>query len=408
MIRSQIDAVRFRLIATWHAVALAAPSRERLTASSVLALTTGMTLGNVGGNLMPLLLDGFMKRFHLSATTAGLVAAVQLLSTALLTLVLSTRAARPGRVRLARLGLAIAALGFLCAWTAPSIEVLFAANAVIGAGLGATFAAAAAALSSAPSVDRATTLTLLFSTLAIAALILAIPLANALAGGTGGFALLVICCVVGLVLVRGLPEATMDHRDAKGPPLSWVFVVAVALFGISEQGVWSYAGVLGHDAGLDASSGAVVLGVAAIAALVGVPLAAVARRAFGARLALMCVLALGLAVKVVVTISSVPVVFAVACVIWQVCYLATLVLLLAAAGNFDPSGRWAAASAGALALGTGIGPAAIGATLDHFGSTGLAIGVVVAVAIAAIPVLRLTSGRDRGATPSPPTERLPQ
>lgn len=405
MIRSQIDAVRSRLIARSQGTSRPTRNRERLTASSVLALATGMTLGNVGGDLMPLLLDGFMERFHLSATTAGLVAAVQLLATALVALALSTRAARPGRVRLARLGLAIAAVGFACARMAPSIEVLFGANAIIGAGLGATFAAAAAALSSAPGVDRATTLTLLFSTLAIAALILAIPLANGLAGGTGGFALLTICCAIGLVLVRGLPEATMDHHEAKGPPLSWVFVVAVALFGISEQGVWSYAEVLGRTgAGLGASTAAAVLGVAAIAALLGVPLAAIARRACGARIALTCVLALGIAAKAAVAVSGDPVVFVAACVIWQICYLATLVLVLAAAGNFDPSGRWVAASAGGLALGTGIGPAVIGATLDHLGSTGLAIGIAVAVALAAIPILRLASNANRGTVDSSTAE----
>lgn len=374
------------------------PSREGLTASSLLALTTGMTLGNVGGNLMPLLLAGFMERFHLSATTAGLVAAVQLLATALVALTLSSRAARPGRVRLARIGLAIAIVGFACAWVAPSVEILFGANTVIGAGLGATIAAASAALSSAPSVDRATTYTLLFTTLVIAALVLAIPLANHLSNGTGGFALLGICCVIGLVLVNALPEAPIDHHEAKGPPLSWIFVAAVALFGISEQGLWSYAEVLGRTgAGLGAAAVAAVLGVAAIAALLGVPLAALSRRVCGAHIALACFLTLSAAAKVTASISHIPIVFAVACVIWQICYLATLVLTLAATGNFDPSGRWVAASAGALALGTGIGPAIIGVTLDHLGSTGLAIGIVFAVALAAIPLLRVA------ASPNPRT-----
>jgi len=374
------------------------PSREGLTAASLLALTTRMTLGNVGGNLMPLLLAGFMERYHLSVTTAGLVAAVQLLATALAALTLSSRAARPGRVRLARIGLAIATVGFACAWVAPSIEILFGANAVIGAGLGATIAAASAALSSAPSVDRATTFTLLFTTLAIAALILAIPLANHLSNGTGGFALLGLCCAIGLMLVSALPEAPIDHHEAKGPPLSWIFVAAVTLFGISEQGLWSYAEVLGRTgAGLGAAAVAAVLGVAAIAALLGVPLAALSRRAWGAHIALACFLTLSAAAKVTATFTDIPVVFAIACVIWQICYLATLVLTLAATGNFDPSGRWVAASAGALALGTGIGPAIIGVTLDHLGSTGLAIGIVFAVALAAIPLLRVA------ASPNPRT-----
>ncbi|MYS40963.1 MFS transporter, partial [Streptomyces sp. SID5998] len=61
---------------------------------------------------MPVLLDGYGRRFHLSDTAAGVVAAAQLLSTALVALLLSRRATRPGRVALARWGLAVAAAGF--------------------------------------------------------------------------------------------------------------------------------------------------------------------------------------------------------------------------------------------------------------------------------------------------------
>lgn len=376
-----------------------------LTASSLLALATGMTLGNVGGNLMPVLINGFMVRFELSTTTAGLIAAVQLLTTAVVALALSARAARHGRVRLSRIGLAVAALGFTSAWIAPSTEILFGANAVIGAGLGATFAAASAALSSTPNSDRATTLTLLASTIAIAALILTIPLANSILGDTGGFALLAGCCVFGLLLMRGLPETTMAHRATDGPPLSWVFVAAVALFGVSEQGVWSYAEVLSRTgAGLDTSTAAAVLGVAAIAALAGIPFGVVLRRAVGARIALACVLALGVAAKVAVVTTDSPTVFAVACVVWQIGYLATLVLVLAAAAQFDRSGRWVAASAGALALGTGIGPAAVGATLDHLGPTGLAAGIVIVISLAAIRILQLPSSPNRAAPESLDTD----
>lgn len=397
MNRPQTGAAFSRLRARLRRVGSSTPNGVRLTASSLIALATGMTLGNVGGNVMPLLLDGFMDRFDLSATVAGLVAAAQLLTTAVFALALSARAARPGRVRLARIGLVAAAAGFACAWIAPTVEVLFVANTLAGAGLGATYAAAAAALSSAPHVDRATTLTVFFSTLATAVLILSIPLARSFVGDTGGFLLLAVCCGIGLLLLGGLPDATSITQQSPPTRLSWMFVAAVALLGISEQGVWSYAEVLGRrNAGLDASSTAAVLGVAAVAALLGVPLAGIVRRACGIRVALACVLMVGAVAKVTVAFSGAAAVFAIACVSWQICYLATLVLMLAAAAQFDPSGRWSAASAGALALGTGTGPAAIGATLDQFGAMGLAIGIVIAVAVAAVPILGLANRVDRG------------
>lgn len=369
-------------------------ARTRLSASALIALTIGMTLGNVGGNVMPVLLDGFSARFQLSSSVAGAVAAAQLLATAAVALAFSGRAARPGRVRMARIGLVVAAVGFLGAWASPSVWVLLPANVVVGAGLGVVFAAASAALSSTPDVDRATTLTVLCSTIAIAVLILAIPLANDIGGGTAGFAVLAACCLLGIVLVRGLPEIAVSAHDIAGPALQWGFLLGVIVFGITEQGAWSYASVLGQkDAGLTDASAALVLGIAAVAALAGVPLAALARRICGARGAMAGTITLGAAAKVTVVLAQSSTVFGVACVVWQICYLATLVLVLAAAGTVDPSGRWVAASAGALALGTGIGPAVIGVTLDRLGLAGVAIGIALAVAGAAVPILRVAPVR---------------
>lgn len=378
--------------------------QSRLPAGAAVALVVGMTIGNIGGNLMPVLLDGFGARHHLSPSQAGAVAAAQLLATALVSLALAGRAARPGRVRMARIGLAIAAVGFIAAWLGPSAPVLAVANVVAGAGLGAVFAAASAALSSTPDVDRATTLTVLCSTLAIAALILAVPLANRIGGGTASFAVLAACCLAGALLVRGLPElpgaagAAGAAASVAGPRLSPVYVAAVVLFGITEQGLWSYAAVFGGEAGLDEAESALVLGIAAIGALAGVPLAALLRRRWGPVVALAAVMAAGTGAKFAVVAlpaaaagGATATAFGVAAVVWQICYLAVLVLVLAVAGNLDPSGRWVAASAGALALGTGIGPAVIGFGVENLGGPGLGLCVVAGAAAAAIPVLRVAA-----------------
>lgn len=369
-------------------------ARPRLGAATLVALTTGMSLGNVGGNLMPVLLDGFSSRFQLSATMAGLVAAAQVFTMATVALLASGRAARRGRVRLVRSGLAVAAVGFLGAWAAPAVGVLLVANIVAGAGLGVVFAGASAALSATPDVDRATTFTVLFSTLSIAVLIVGVPLVNDVGGGTAGFALLAVCCAVGGVLVRGLPEVASDFDPVERRPLKVPFLIAVATFGVVEQGAWSYAAVLGRsDAGLSEAGAATILGVAAVAALAGVPCAAFARRAFGAAPALAAFMLLALAAKVTVVLSTDPVTFGVAAVLWQVCYLATLVLLLAAAGRRDLSGRLVAAAAGSLALGTGVGPAAIGALLDRWGVAGPAIGIAVLTLGALLPILGVVRAR---------------
>ncbi|WP_432970223.1 hypothetical protein [Dactylosporangium sp. CA-233914] len=115
------------------------------------ALIAGATLGNLGSNLMPVLMPGMAHRLQLSHASSGMVATAQLLATALAALVLAPIAARPGRARVARLGLVAAVAGL--------------SNIVAGAGLGMVSATAMAAIAATDDTDRAAVVTVLGATL---------------------------------------------------------------------------------------------------------------------------------------------------------------------------------------------------------------------------------------------------
>lgn len=363
-----------------------------LGAAALIALACGTTLGNVGGNVMPSLLAGFGERFALSDTSAGFVAAAQLLATAVVTLALSARASRPGRARLARWGLGAATIGFMVAWLSPTVGVLVGANVVAGAGLGAVFAAGTAALSSTPDVDRATFRTVLAATLATAALIMLVSLANGIGGGTAGFAVLAACCAAGLWGVAGLPERAAAQTATVGPRPPVLFLLAVLAFGVIEQGTWSYAAVFGmRHAGLSEGVASLALSVAALAALVGVPLGTFTARRFGRVAGIVAIGGFGFVAKALVIIAPTGAVFAAAASVWQICYLGLLVQILALAAGTDRSGRLVAATAGAVALGTGIGPAVIGTTLDLLGPAGVVAAVTLLGIAALVPQARLAA-----------------
>ncbi|MDI2124984.1 MFS transporter [Yinghuangia seranimata] len=361
-----------------------------LTAAVGTALITGSAMGNVGGTVMPVLLDGFGRRFHLSDSACGAVAAAQLLATAVAALLLSRRAMRPGRVRMARWGLVAAAAGLGAAAMAPDVAVLVAANVVAGAGLGAAFAAAAAAIAATRDSERASAVAVFGSTVVLAALLIAVPQANALWGGAAGFAVVAACCAPAWWLVRGLPEGAEPHPEhlpADAPP--WWFLAAVTLLAVTDQGAWSYAGVLGErHAGLSSAAVSAVLAVAGLAALVGVTATAVAARRVGRVPTMLVVLVAEALAKLLVAACPHAPVYAAATVVWQVCYVGLLVQTLGVVTAADPSGRWAAAAAGALAIGTGIGPAAVGGVLEATGPTVLGLTLAAATGVAAVPLLR--------------------
>ncbi|MFD9418820.1 MFS transporter [Streptomyces goshikiensis] len=357
-----------------------------------------MALGSIGGNLMPVLLSGYALRFGLSGAASGVVAAAQLLTTAAVTLLMARRAALPGRARMARGGLAVAAAGFAGAAQASSPVLLTAANVLAGAGLGVVFAASAAGLAATGDADRASRVAVLGSTIACAALLVVVPAADAGLGTGAGFAVVAVCCVPAYVLVGRLPERsgqraedTTEPGDAGRVGAPGVALLAtVALLLATDQGTWSYAAVFGQEhARMSSSAVSVTLAVAGVCALAGIVTGSLAARRFGRMPAMAGCLALGAVAKCAVVWTGSAASYVVAMVVWQCCYLAVLALALAAAAELDASGRWAVALSGAVMVGAGLGPLAVGALLDAAGPAALAAALVVTTGAAAAPVLRM-------------------
>ncbi|AZS75020.1 MFS transporter [Streptomyces lydicus] len=380
-----------------------------LGARVLTALIAGVTVGNIGGNLLPVLLTDYSSGLRLSHTVAGVLAAAQLLATAAVALLLARRAERPGRVRTARIGCLVAGAGFAGAGLAQAPAQLAVAQVVAGAGLGAVFAVSSAGLASTDDADRASTLTVFGSTVGTAILLPMVPAVNDIGGAGAGFAVVAGSCGVAYVLVGGLPDggeacdaglgsAQPGPGSAPGP----VLLGAVALLAATDQGAWSYAAVLGEEhVHLSSSAVSWVLAVAGIGALAGITAASLASRRLGRAPALLGCLLLEAAAKWAVARGDSAAAYAVATVLWQACYLAVLMLLISAMAEIDPGGRWVAAGSGAVAVGTALGPPAVGKVLDVTSAPTLGVILAFATCIAAGPLLRVARA---GATapPSPP------
>jgi predicted MFS family arabinose efflux permease len=376
-----------------------------------------VTLGNGGANVMPVFVDDFATRFALSDSAAGLVAATQLMATAVVTLLLAGRAARPGRVRMARLGLAVSCVGFLGAAAVTDPVTLVLANLVLGAGLGAVYAAATAALAATDDADKASAVTICGVVGVTALLIMGVPMANHDLGEGTGFLLMAVCCLVAWPLLRRLPDGpagptepgagptppaagSAGARGAAASRPSVVLLVGTGLLWAVTQGAWSYASVLGRQhTGMSHSAVSAVLAVSSVVALVGAVVGPVTARHLG-RMRSMAAFVMGQAVAMAILIfTHDPVFFTVAAVLWQGCQLAVLVQMLAAAALLDPTGRLVASLSGAGALGTGVGPLAVGAVLDGAGAGVLSVVLASGTCLASLPLLRMTvaSGETAGA-----------
>lgn len=373
------------------------------------ALVAGLTVGNIGGTLLPVLLTDYSSRLRVSHTVAGVLATAQLLATAVVALLLARRAARPERVRTARLGCLIAGVGFAGAGLAQDPAQLAVAHMIAGAGLGAVFAASTAGLASAHDADRASTLAVFGSTVVTAMLLVVVPAVSDIAAAAG-FAVIAAGCGAAYFLVGALPDGA-DARDARlsgsrpgpGSAPGTVLIGAVALLAATDQGAWSYAAVLGEEhVGLSSSEVSTVLAVAGICALAGITAASLAARRFGRAPALLGCMLLEAAAKWAVAWGESTATYTVATVLWQACYLAVLVLLISAMAEIDPSGRWVATGCGAVAVGTALGPPAVGTVLDVTSAPALGVVLAFATCITIGPLLRLARAGASTPAPEPP------
>ncbi len=404
-----------------------ARSGSALTFGVAVALIAGVTLGNGGANVMPVFVDDFASRFAMSDPGAGLVAATQLMATAVVTLLLAKRTARPGWVRMTRLGLAVSGVGFLGAAAVTDPVTLILANLVLGAGLGAVYAAVTAALAATDNADKTSAVTISGVVGVTALLIMGVPAANHDLGEGTGFLLMALCCLLAWPLVRRLPDGpTVAGSGSAGTAgtggagsgsagtggagsarPSVVLLVGTGLLWVVTQGAWSYASVLGRQhTGMSHSAVSAVLAVSSVVALVGAVAGPVAARHFGRMRSMAAfVTAQALAMAVLIFTHD-SVLFVVAAVLWQACQLAVLVQMLAAAALLDPTGRLVASLSGAGALGTGVGPLVVGALLDGAGAGVLSLVLTIGTFVASLPLLRMTVASGE-ATDEPQPGRVP-
>ncbi|RJQ75619.1 MFS transporter [Pseudonocardiaceae bacterium YIM PH 21723] len=349
----------------------------------IAALVAGITLGTAGANMMPVLLDDFVARFGLSPSTAGLLAAGQLLAVALATLAFARRATRPGRAALAQRGLLLAAGGAVTAALAAGPLLLILGNLVFGAGLGAVYAATTAALAAVADPDRTASLSIGITVITTALLLVAVPMA----GPGNGFPLLALCCLLVLPLTPSLPDSPTEAARGARPPL--VLLLGMGLLAAASQGPWSYAAILGRDTGLPADAVTGILALSAIGPLAGAALSPLVARRLG-RGSTMLLLMAGQAVSMVLLVLGLgPAVFTLAAVLWQAFQVALLIQLLAAGSEVDGSGHLVAMLSGAGAIGNALGPLLAGPLLQYGGTLTFGAAAALATVLATLPLLRM-------------------
>ncbi|QWB25688.1 MULTISPECIES: MFS transporter [Streptomyces] len=330
----------------------------RTTPWSLVAL---FTAGYLAPYLLPTTVGRLDSGLPLSATQAGAVGSALLLSSAAAGFVLASRVERIGARTLARIGLALALIGYGGAALTTTVPAVVAGAVLGGFGSGTATTVAATLIAGQRDPHRASTAGLLTVSALAGAVYLTVP---HLGPGHGlplaaiALTALVVWPLTGRLPAR-VPAAPTRHDKARLPHARSGLVLAAAMlcWSLAQNSLWGVSGRIGLDqAHLSEATVGAVFAVALGAGLTGV----LAAGALGARLGRAVPIGAGtvlIAGCITLSASSSDLTsFATGEIAWNTMYPVVLSYLIGLAASLDPRGRWAVLVGSASSLGTAAGP----------------------------------------------------
>ncbi|MFI7013201.1 MFS transporter [Streptomyces sp. NPDC050164] len=319
------------------------------------------TAGYLAPYLLPTTVGRLDSGLPLSATQAGAIGSALLLSSATAGFALASRVERIGARTLARLGLALALLGYGVAALTTAVPAVVTGAVLGGFGSGTATTVAATLIAAQRDPHRASTAGLLTVSALAGAVYLTVPHL----GPGHGLPLAAIALTALAVwpltgrLPAGTPAAPTRHHKARLPHARSGLVLAAAMvcWSLAQNSLWGVSGQIGlTQAHLGEATVGAVFAVALGAGLTGV----LAAGALGARLGRAVPIGAGtvlIAGCIVLSASATDLVsFATGEIAWNTLYPVVLSYLIGLAASLDPRGRWAVLVGSASSLGTAAGP----------------------------------------------------
>jgi len=372
--------------------------------------------GYLGVNLSPYMITALQTALGSDVLTASWIVTATLLATAITGLAIARLCAGPQRVLVARLGLALAAIGFGVAALVPAPAVVVAGLLLGGIGAGGAVAASGAALAAFINPDRVAGINGLANRGVITVILAVVPLAGLaplnVFGVLGGFAL-VMLAVSGWLPKAPATPATDAAALAPGQAPSGsstastaaaavpqsptpsrrletiagvTLLVVFALWAVSEDSLWAMAGVMGAEqAGLTPEGLGVALSGATAGGLVGCILLMIVGDRLGRAVPLAVLLVAGGILKIIEGQVTDPTSFVVVFIAWNTIYAIAFMYFVAASSALDADGRWSGPLLAVYLVGSSLTPVIGAALVEVFGFQGFAVVLGISSFVLAVP-----------------------
>jgi len=239
--------------------ARAARSRERRI---LIGSAAAYTIPMVVIWLQPFLLAEILAVKATTEASAGLLVTAEMTALSLSSLMCVKFGRGIPYIRIAILGMVLAAIGNALSFFASSYWWLFATRIIAGAGEGTPLMVGNAAVAGIADPDRAYAKITAFSIVVSAALIYAAPALSPVSGGRATAASLLACCILLSPAVILMPrsyrfdpvEDTARRDSGRISPTVILTLVAFSCFTIVNASTWSFFSLIGQRTGLTAGA----------------------------------------------------------------------------------------------------------------------------------------------------------
>jgi MFS family permease len=362
------------------------------------------TAGYLAPYLLPTTVGRLDSGLPLSATQAGALGSALLLSSAAAGFVLASRVDRVGPRTLARIGLALAVLGYGTAALTTAVPAVVVGALVGGFGSGTATTVAATGIAAQPDPHRTTTVGLLGVSALAGAVYLTVP---HLGPGHGQpLAAIALTALLVWPLTGRLPLRTATtHAVLDGSRLphfraGLLLAVTMPCWSLVQNSLWGVSGRIGLDqARLAETTVGAVFAVALGAGLFGVTVAG----ALGPRLGRALPIGAGTAVIALCILLSASATdlttFATGEIAWNLLYPVVLSYVIGLAASLDPRGRWAVLVGSASSLGTAAGPLTGSVLAARAGFPAMGAILAVGLLVIAVPMTAVALGFGRRQLP---------
>lgn len=358
-------------------------------------------------NLAPFVISA-LQGLGFDVITSGNILTWALFASAVVGLATSRLAAGRHRRRLAVAGLALAAVAFGVAAVLPTPTAVVSGLIVGGAGVGAAISTSGAAIAALRNPNRVSAASGLVNRVLVTIILAVIPIIGIAQASV--FGALALISVVALALAAWLPDApehaepvdvTASLRIAEPRRITiagLAILLIFAVWGTSEDAIWTMAPVLGGAVGVDEQAMGFTLSLAAAGGIAGMLLVTVLGDRIGRAVPLVIALAIGGALKIWLGFAEDPALLSGLIIAINSIYSFAFSLFIATAAGLDARGRWSGPIIGAYLVGSSFAPLIGGALIETIGTPAFALIMGAVSLIAIVPtamVARVSVGAER-------------